>query len=104
LIRNKDVPFFKEVVVMSSACDACGYKNNEIKSGGAIAPKGRKITLKVIKPEDLCRDVLKVPLPFNSLFQSNEDFSFISFSLSSFNNTRIEFCYLIQNILFTFVS
>lgn len=54
-----NVPFFKEVVVMSSACDVCGYKNNEIKSGGPIAPLGRKITLKVIKPEDLCRDVLK---------------------------------------------
>jgi hypothetical protein len=55
-----DVPFFKEVVVMSSTCDSCGYKNNEIKSGGPIPPKGRKITLKVLNSEDLSRDVLKV--------------------------------------------
>lgn len=26
-----DVPYFKEVVIMASTCDNCGYKSNEVK-------------------------------------------------------------------------
>lgn len=44
---------------MATVCDACGYKTNEIKSGGAIAPMGSRITLKAISVEDLSRDILK---------------------------------------------
>lgn len=44
---------------MASTCDACGVKSNEVKAGGAIASKGRKITLVVTEAEDLSRDVLK---------------------------------------------
>jgi len=55
-----DIPYFKEVVIMSTTCDSCGYKSNEVKAGGAVAPKGRRITLKVADKEDLSRDVLKV--------------------------------------------
>ena len=29
-----DIPHFKEVIIMSLRCDACGYKSNEIKGGG----------------------------------------------------------------------
>nr|BAK02748.1 predicted protein [Hordeum vulgare subsp. vulgare] len=54
-----DIPFFKEVIVMASTCDACGYKSSEVKSGGAISEKGRRIILKVTCPEDLSRDFLK---------------------------------------------
>jgi len=53
------IPFFKEVIIMASACEYCGYKTNEVKTGGAIAPKGKKITLKMTEPEDLSRDILK---------------------------------------------
>lgn len=54
------IPFFKEVIVMAFICDECGFKNSEIKSGGAIAPKGRRLTLRVKGAEDLARDLLKV--------------------------------------------
>jgi zinc finger protein len=45
---------------MSTNCDDCGYKNNEVKVGGAVSMHGKKITLKVTEKEDLSRDVLKV--------------------------------------------
>ena len=45
---------------MSTNCPHCGYKDNEVKSGGAIAPQGKKITLKVENEEDIARDILKV--------------------------------------------
>lgn len=54
-----DIPHFKEVVIMSTACDDCGYKSNEVKTGGNIPPKGRKITLKVEDADDLALDILK---------------------------------------------
>jgi zinc finger protein len=53
------IPFFKEAIVMAFVCDECGFKNSEIKSGGAIAAKGRRLTLRVTEQEDLARDILK---------------------------------------------
>lgn len=55
-----DIPHFKEVILMATVCDFCGYKSNEVKTGGEVSEKGRKITLKVEDPEDLTRDILKV--------------------------------------------
>ncbi|KAK9358606.1 ZPR1 zinc-finger domain-containing protein [Lipomyces starkeyi] len=54
-----DIPHFKEVVIMSTVCDNCGYKSNEVKTGGEIPPKGKRITLRVDDPEDMARDILK---------------------------------------------
>lgn len=54
-----NIPFFKEVIIMAMACDACGTKTNEIKSGGGIEDKGRQITLKMTDISDLSRDVLR---------------------------------------------
>jgi zinc finger protein len=54
-----DIPYFKEVIIMATTCDYCGYKSNEVKSGGAISEKGKKITLKIVDDEDLSRDILK---------------------------------------------
>lgn len=45
---------------MSTNCDHCGYRDNEVKSGGAISEKGKHITLRVEDREDLSRDILKV--------------------------------------------
>jgi len=28
-----NIPYFKEVIIMSSSCDACGYKSNDVKGG-----------------------------------------------------------------------
>lgn len=45
---------------MATNCYACGYRDNEVKSGGEVSAKGKKITLKVEDEEDLSRDMLKV--------------------------------------------
>ena len=45
---------------MSTNCDRCGYRDNEVKSGSAISEKGKRITLKAEDREDLSRDILKV--------------------------------------------
>ncbi|KAL0854561.1 hypothetical protein Bca101_059713 [Brassica carinata] len=50
-----------EVIVMASTCDDCGYRNSELKPGGAIPKKGKKIILSVRNVADLSRDVIKVP-------------------------------------------
>jgi len=53
------IPYFKDILIMSTNCDRCGYRDNEVKSGAAISEKGRKISLKVEDAEDLSRDILK---------------------------------------------
>jgi zinc finger protein len=53
------IPHFKQVVLMSTVCEHCGYRSNEVKTGGEIPEKGRKITVKVENKEDLSRDILK---------------------------------------------
>ncbi|CAH1796192.1 unnamed protein product [Owenia fusiformis] len=54
-----DIPFFKEVVIMATVCEACGHRDNEVKGGAGIAPKGTRITLKLTDSSDLARDILK---------------------------------------------
>ncbi|KAJ1965221.1 nucleolar zinc-finger protein [Dipsacomyces acuminosporus] len=54
-----DIPHFKDVIIMSTTCDHCGYKSNEVKCGGAISEKGKRIILKLEDKEDLSRDILK---------------------------------------------
>lgn len=44
---------------MAFKCDQCGYKSNEVKSGGAITEHGLRLTLHVTNEADLKRDVLK---------------------------------------------
>jgi zinc finger protein len=58
-MKMVDIPHFKQVVIMSTVCDLCGYRSNEVKTGGAVPEKGKKIILKVERPEDLARDILK---------------------------------------------
>ena len=52
----------KDTLIMSTNCENCGYRDNEVKSGAAISEKGKRITLKVEDREDLSRDILKVRL------------------------------------------
>lgn len=54
-----EIPHFKEVVIMATNCEHCGYKSNEVKAGGPISDKGKRITLKITDMEDLSRDILK---------------------------------------------
>lgn len=58
-MKTVNIPHFKDVIIMSTVCENCGFKSNEVKTGGAIPPKGRRITLKVTDPDDLARDILK---------------------------------------------
>lgn len=55
-----DIPYFKQVVIMATTCDDCGYRTNEVKPGGGIESQGVKIAVNVSSPEDLNRDILKV--------------------------------------------
>ncbi|GAA5924737.1 hypothetical protein JCM1841_004132 [Sporobolomyces salmonicolor] len=59
LMKTVDIPHFKDIILMSTNCHDCGYRDTEVKSGGAIAPQGRRITLKVEDSDDLSRDILK---------------------------------------------
>ncbi|XP_013387638.1 zinc finger protein ZPR1-like [Lingula anatina] len=54
-----DIPNFKQVVIMATVCDVCGAKDNEVKGGAGIEPKGIKISLHLTDPSDLSRDLLK---------------------------------------------
>ncbi|XP_042502646.1 zinc finger protein ZPR1 homolog [Macadamia integrifolia] len=53
------IPYFQEVIVMASSCDACGYRSSELKPGGRIPEKGKKIKVCVQSVGDLSRDVIK---------------------------------------------
>ena len=53
------IPYFKEVVLSAMNCVHCGYKTNDVKTGGEVPEKGKRLTLKVNTLEDLSRDVLK---------------------------------------------
>ncbi|XP_013787788.1 zinc finger protein ZPR1-like, partial [Limulus polyphemus] len=53
------IPHFKEVIIMATTCDICGYKTNEVKSGSGIEPLGTRIQFKITDPSDMTRDILK---------------------------------------------
>ena len=58
-MKQVKIPHFKEVIIMATVCDNCGYRTNDVKTGGEIPDQGERITLKVERPEDLSRDILK---------------------------------------------
>lgn len=58
-IKKVNIPHFKEVIIMSTVCDHCGYTTREVKTGGAIPENGQRITLRVENVADLSRDILK---------------------------------------------
>ncbi|KZZ86580.1 zinc finger protein ZPR1 [Ascosphaera apis ARSEF 7405] len=58
-MQQVHIPHFKEVFIWATVCDHCGYRSNEVKTGGSVPEKGKKITLTVESREDLNRDLLK---------------------------------------------
>ncbi|KAH8727477.1 zinc finger protein-like protein zpr1 [Phaeosphaeriaceae sp. PMI808] len=58
-MKMVNIPHFKQVVLMSTVCDHCGYRSNEVKTGGEVPEKARRITVSVDNKEDLSRDILK---------------------------------------------
>ena len=59
LIQMVNIPHFKQVIVSTTLCDICGYKSNDVKTGGEVPRYGKKIWLKVKDAKDLGRDILK---------------------------------------------
>lgn len=55
-----EIPYFKEVLIMATNCEACGYRSNEVKSGTGIEPQGVRIEVSIKDPDDMTRDILKV--------------------------------------------
>jgi len=56
------IPNFSEIIMMCFVCEACGFKDAEVKPGGEIEAKGKTISLKTTLEtieDDLKRDVLK---------------------------------------------
>ncbi|XP_058799910.1 zinc finger protein ZPR1 [Phymastichus coffea] len=58
-MKMTNIPYFKEVVIMATACEICGHKTNEVKSGSGIEPEGVRIEVKINGKEDFVRDLLK---------------------------------------------
>jgi len=58
-MKMVDIPHFRQVVLMNTSCDDCGYKSNDVKTGGEIPKLGKKITVRVRTNVDLARDILK---------------------------------------------
>ncbi|KAL4921444.1 ZPR1 zinc-finger domain-containing protein [Aspergillus aurantiobrunneus] len=58
-MQKVDIPYFKEVYIWSNVCDHCGYRSSDVKTGGEVPGKGKRITLSVENIVDLHRDILK---------------------------------------------
>lgn len=57
--HTMDIPHFKQVVISATNCSHCGYRTNDITTGGEVPEKGQRIWLEVRQPVDLHRDILK---------------------------------------------
>jgi zinc finger protein len=53
------IPYFRELIIASFYCEACGERNNEVTFGGEIQPQGCVYELKVTKAEDMDRQLIK---------------------------------------------
>uniref|UniRef100_A0A0N5APG2 Zinc finger protein ZPR1 n=1 Tax=Syphacia muris TaxID=451379 RepID=A0A0N5APG2_9BILA len=58
-MKPTDIPYFSTVIIMSTTCEYCGLRTNEVKSCGAIRDCGCRLVVYIEKAEDLVRDVLK---------------------------------------------
>lgn len=54
-----EIPFFRQVVLMSFACPHCHYQNNELQPAQQIGERGVRYELKVLNVDDLKRQVIK---------------------------------------------
>ncbi|ETN82374.1 hypothetical protein RB195_013849 [Necator americanus] len=59
LMKPTDIPYFQTVIIMALACENCGHKTNEVKSGGPIKEQGCRLSITIKEDVDLARDVLK---------------------------------------------
>ncbi|KAL8959024.1 MAG: hypothetical protein Q9193_004036 [Seirophora villosa] len=54
-----NIPHFKEVVISAVLCTHCHYRSSDVKTGGAVPARGKRISLHVRSARDLGRDILK---------------------------------------------
>jgi zinc finger protein len=54
-----EIPFFKELIVMAFTCTYCGSRSSEVKTGGGVPPKGKRMVFSVDGREQLDRDIFK---------------------------------------------
>lgn len=54
-----EIPFFRQVVIMSFHCEHCNFSNNELQPAAQIAERGIRYELKVKSIEDLKRQLVK---------------------------------------------
>ena len=80
-----EIPFFKEIIIMSFKCHHCGYKDTEVKIGGEISQNAKKITLSVTEVDDLNRDIFKSDTATVRIKEF--DFEMMPGSLGSFYTT-----------------
>jgi zinc finger protein len=53
------IPYFRELIIASFACEECGERNNEVTFGGEIQIQGCSYELKVTTPKDMDRQLIK---------------------------------------------
>jgi len=58
-IQSVNIPYFKQVIITAVVCTHCGYRTNDVKTGGEFPDKGQRIILTVESSKDLRRDILK---------------------------------------------
>ena len=59
LLQMVNIPYFKQVVITTTRCEHCSYSTSDVKTGGEVPEKGKRIWLDVKGPDDLGRDILK---------------------------------------------
>lgn len=58
-IQSVNIPYFKQVILTAVVCAHCGYRTNDVKTGGEYPDRGKRIRLSVESSKDLRRDILK---------------------------------------------
>lgn len=58
-IMTVKTPFCDELIIMCQLCELCNYRTTDIKTGGEIKDKGKKITLNVDSDTMLNLDIFK---------------------------------------------
>lgn len=96
-----DIPHFKQVVIMATTCNSCGYKSNEVKSGSGVSETGTRIKLKLTHISDLSRDIVQVCKPFHPSIKQAIDFDTFTTVTSIYNNYMyvcvcVSDCYISQ--------
>ena len=80
-----EIPFFKEVIIMSFKCEHCGYKNVEVKIGGEVSANAKQIIINCQSEADLNRDIFKSDTAYVKIKEL--DFEMMPGSLGSFYTT-----------------